>query len=781
MPLTDTECINLCSAICECLLNKDDWDNLFDEKLELTINNSNCPMKGDLDKIKCKYKQNCENSQIKILIFEAPQLDLYLLDYESIITPINTLSHGNSFKILRERVISDEEIMQKIQEYKPEIVYFCGHGLEDGSFSLGQTTVKLKFLERVFLEYSNIVKCVIFNTCNSDKAAEKISPYIDYVVSMNNSILDKMAIKFANGFGSGLVNGYSDGIDIFLTGYVEGIIALTNEDYSQELIPVLKIRYKQGVLNLIKKKEAETKIGDFLEKLHTSFPTNKLFNDYYHNYLYPTDQKQDEKNNIQKIQPELIKLSLKLKFQNKELKELVAESSLAKIYKVTDKKTERKEAIKILVSEDLEADFDRSVIEAVQISDEPNFISIYDVNLSEKPHYYIMQYIEGKTLRQIIDRRELTVNETRRIMISLVRALVEVQKLDKTYGDIKPSNIIIKKILHPDQSEHEPFISPFHLWENLTRVEIVVRLSKLLADLDVSNESKKKEYLEELVYLLPEKFDQFGDNSSSDKSTQYMLGILAYELLTCKLPPSLQKFEDLEQKNGDEFKKLAEEINQDLEKKGDRVFRKRSKSLNFDNNPITKENLACSRFFEEVILRMMSPNPNDRYSTLQEALNLLENIDVNLNLAKESYTSCVHNKKFDEEFFNNFYDELREKCPYAAKKFPLSWTEKEWKHQHQLLKEAILLLFAYYEQGKRFENNNVSEPNILSAIAKTHSSKGKDIPKDLYVPFIEALINTVIKYDPFSRDERHRERVKIAWQNVIDPGVKYMQSKYSSL
>ena len=290
MPLTENQRIKLHLAISAGFSNKDDWNKFFkDETLELRIDFSNYPRKDELDKIQCQYQQKSQNCEIKILIFEAPHADLCLnQEYDSIISSIKSSIHGNSFKIFRERVISADEISQQLANRKPDIVHFSGHGLEDGSFSLGgNETVKPKFLEAKFKFYTGQVKCVIFNTCYSEKIAEIISPHIDYVISMNNSILDDKAIHFAKSFYSGLVQAYSDGIDIFLTGFVEGIIALTNDDYSQDLIPVLKVGYKQAILNYIKKIDAESKIDDFIKKISPNLLTNKLFNEFYNDYSYP--------------------------------------------------------------------------------------------------------------------------------------------------------------------------------------------------------------------------------------------------------------------------------------------------------------------------------------------------------------------------------------------------------------------------------------------------------------------------------------------------------------
>ncbi len=171
---------------------------------------------------------------------------------------------------------------------------------------------------------------------------------------------------------------------------------------------------------------------------------------------------------------------------------------------------------------------------------------------------------------------------------------------------------------------------------------------------------------------------------------------------------------------------------------------------------------------------MTSLDPEDRYTTLQKVMDeFLNHKNIFLNITKESYLRCARQPNFDDDFFKMFYTKFIEKgCPEAKIKFPSMWKDEDWKRQHQLLKEAVLLLFTY------FEHQEPEELNILSRIAEIHSRKRKDISVDFYTPVIDALINTVTEFDPACEDEAHKDIVKESWQKVTEPGIKYMQSKY---
>lgn len=280
--------------------------------------------------------------------------------------------------------------------------------------------------------------------------------------------------------------------------------------------------------------------------------------------------------------------------------------------------------------------------------------------------------------------------------------------------------------------------------------------NRILEELERKSKTYGKQaILEDLAYLLPENFSKVSiDSSTPDQSDQYSLGLLAYELLTGQLPPTIKDIKDLK-KNGDKaFKSLIS---------------------------ITDKCHGCPTIFEKAILKMTSRDPANRYETLEDALKIIRGVSFYLNTAKESYARCTSDADFDKKFFKTFYHKfLTQFCPHAAQKFLSLEAEGRWNHQHQQLKEAIVLLFAYYEHNERFpQENEQEEPNVLSRIAEMHSHTKHDIPKNLYTDFVNALIDTVLEFDPLCQEnDDYQELIGKAWQKVVAPGVEYMKSKY---
>jgi hypothetical protein len=93
-----------------------------------------------------------------------------------------------------------------------------------------------------------------------------------------------------------------------------------------------------------------------------------------------------------------------------------------------------------------------------------------------------------------------------------------------------------------------------------------------------------------------------------------------------------------------------------------------------------------------------------------------------------------------------------------------------------MLKEAVLLLFAFAQQ-----NDGHAEPNVLSRIAGSHGA----MPASLYDPFVEALVTTVCGDEatglpPFDPECHRRESARALaryWRGALAPGIDYLKQR----
>ncbi|MBN1672483.1 MAG: serine/threonine protein kinase [Kiritimatiellae bacterium] len=121
---------------------------------------------------------------------------------------------------------------------------------------------------------------------------------------------------------------------------------------------------------------------------------------------------------------------------------------MAIVYKADEMSLNRVVALKIMspkISEDemMIKRFEREAQAAAQIN-HPNIVHIYAIGEEQGTHYFTMEYVKGKTLKQIVSERgALDAAEAIRIVRQVADALGEAHKAGLVHRDIKPSNIML--------------------------------------------------------------------------------------------------------------------------------------------------------------------------------------------------------------------------------------------------------------------------------------------------------------------------------------------------
>lgn len=131
-----------------------------------------------------------------------------------------------------------------------------------------------------------------------------------------------------------------------------------------------------------------------------------------------------------------------------EIIEEVGSGGMAIVYKAKCQLLNRFVAVKVLRS-DLQNDAEfvrRFNVEAQAAASlaHPNIVSIYDVGNEDGLHYIVMEYIEGETLKDYIDKKRiLPWREAVSYAIQIGRGLEQAHKNSIVHRDIKPHNIIM--------------------------------------------------------------------------------------------------------------------------------------------------------------------------------------------------------------------------------------------------------------------------------------------------------------------------------------------------
>lgn len=127
----------------------------------------------------------------------------------------------------------------------------------------------------------------------------------------------------------------------------------------------------------------------------------------------------------------------------------IGEGGMANVYLATDTILNRNVAVKVLRG-DLSHDetfvkrFQREALASTAL-EHPNLVQVFDVGEEQGYHYIVMEYIEGKTLKQLIRQHgPLSVGEVIDVMEQLVSAVEHAHSRHVIHRDIKPQNVIVR-------------------------------------------------------------------------------------------------------------------------------------------------------------------------------------------------------------------------------------------------------------------------------------------------------------------------------------------------
>ncbi|MDP5273369.1 Stk1 family PASTA domain-containing Ser/Thr kinase [Chengkuizengella axinellae] len=278
----------------------------------------------------------------------------------------------------------------------------------------------------------------------------------------------------------------------------------------------------------------------------------------------------------------------------------VGGGGMALVFKAHDKLLNRMVAIKVLrqqfvYDEDFIRRFRREAQSAASLS-HPNVVNIYDVGQEEDIHYIVMEYIEGSNLNEEIKRRApFQVDEAIHIACQICDALEHAHQNQIIHRDIKPHNILIGK-------NGRVKVTDFGIARAATSSEI----------------TQTGSVLGSVHYFSPEHAKGVTQGAKSDL---YSLGIVLYQMLTNKLPFS-----------------------------GESPISIALKHIQEDVEEPRKLNSLIPQSVENVVLKSMQKNPEQRYQSAKEML-----LDLETSLSPEK----MNEQKFS--FDDNLDDDEQTK------------------------------------------------------------------------------------------------------------------------
>ena len=131
------------------------------------------------------------------------------------------------------------------------------------------------------------------------------------------------------------------------------------------------------------------------------------------------------------------------------IESLIGVGGMANVYRGQDTQTGNAVAVKVLKEEFLDNEelvrrF-KNESKAISILDHPNIVKVYDVSVSDKMQYIVMEYIDGITLKEYLKQRggALTWKETVHFATQILGALEHAHSKGIVHRDVKPQNIML--------------------------------------------------------------------------------------------------------------------------------------------------------------------------------------------------------------------------------------------------------------------------------------------------------------------------------------------------
>ena len=255
----------------------------------------------------------------------------------------------------------------------------------------------------------------------------------------------------------------------------------------------------------------------------------------------------------------------------------IGEGGMGAVYKGTHEHLNREVAVKVLPEYHLNRPgfaerFLRESRSAAKIL-HPNIVQVMDAGVEGKTHYIIMEFVEGKSLEEILDEKgRLPIQEALRYVRDAARGLKEAWDHGVIHRDIKPDNIRISK-------KGVAKVADFGLAKDL---ESTLKISLTGAVMGTP------------LYMSPE---QARGEKVDFRSDIYSLGATLYHLLVGKPP----------------FKGASALV----------VMQKHTEE---DPKPITTTIEECPPEVEKLVQKMMAKSPDDRFASYGELIEAMDEI-----------------------------------------------------------------------------------------------------------------------------------------------------------
>jgi serine/threonine protein kinase len=280
---------------------------------------------------------------------------------------------------------------------------------------------------------------------------------------------------------------------------------------------------------------------------------------------------------------------------------MLGEGGMGRVYRAWDEVLRRRVAIKVLragegtdessapsVGRERPLSNARILREARMAAalEHPNVVAVYDFGEEEGAPFIVMEHLQGRSLRDLVDEGEVPVADRLRWLIDVARALSAAHRVGLVHRDIKPENVMVRedgvvKVLDFGIAKRDLTPGGEAVAQPARRSNPPVRRGTWDGTMEDGRVAGTP------AYMAPE---QIRGEHVDARTDQFSWGVLAYELVARKLP-----FDDLDPK-------LLQAI------------------LDKEPAPLDADALGVPPAFVDAIHRALSKSPADRFATMDALL-----------------------------------------------------------------------------------------------------------------------------------------------------------------
>src|SRR5207302_6478377 len=247
-----------------------------------------------------------------------------------------------------------------------------------------------------------------------------------------------------------------------------------------------------------------------------------------------------------------------------ELRRRIAHGGMSEVYLGYDRRVRRRVAVKVLYGSDepFVRRFEREAL-AVGTLSHDHILPLYDFGEQRPWYYLVMPYVEGGTLREyLLKRKRFTLHEAASFTEQIASALQYAHDHGVIHRDVKPSNILLRR-------DGYAYLVDFGLAKAMMGADSLTGAGAMVGTPE---------------YMAPEQSNGLYDY----RSDIYSLGVILYQMLTGRVPFMAES-------------PVAISL----------------KHIQIEPTPPRKFNSEIPESVEEVILKAMAKDPNERYQEAQ--------------------------------------------------------------------------------------------------------------------------------------------------------------------